>query len=99
MSSAEKFTIETETDSERKHAEHMGLAFEKFAERNEVYKDLWKDDDIEGTVAHVKHKAMRVGRLTDPESMIDDAIDLVNYAVFLLRLVTGDEAQEASDAS
>lgn len=67
-------------------------AFEIFVERNERYEDLWKQYGWMDTLTHVRSKALRLVRKfwrEDPEqedeTLLDDALDLVNYATFFIR--------------
>lgn len=94
-------SLEWETESEAQQIFAFGLAYTIFRQRNAVYKDLWKEDEIAGLIAHVQHKAKRVERLSEipglADNAIDDAVDLVNYSLFLLRMVVLDKRDE--DAS
>jgi hypothetical protein len=63
-------------------------AFEVFQERNLRYEDLWKDEGtIDDLLHHVKHKSLRISR----DAQVDDAIDLVNYSIFILRWLIEEE--------
>jgi hypothetical protein len=57
-------------------------AFEIYLERNAKYKDLWAQYGIEDVMLHVRSKFSRLERTGD----IDDALDLLNYTVFWIRL-------------
>lgn len=52
------------------------------------YHGLWKDAGAKDNAASIKHKALRVGIManegSDPEQYIDDALDLINYCVFIV---------------
>jgi hypothetical protein len=64
-------------------------AMDKFVERNAKYKDLWQEYGIDDSLLHIKSKAARIVRLVAEDGLsadIDDAIDLINYAVFFIRL-------------
>lgn len=71
-------------------AEYLA-AFHIFIQRNEKYKDLWKDYGWMDSLTHVRSKAMRMIRKfwrDNPESdeiNLDDSYDLVNYVVFFIR--------------
>lgn len=61
----------------------------KFVERNAKYKDLWKEYGIDDSMLHIKSKAARIQRLVAEDGLgadIDDAIDLINYTGFFVRL-------------
>ena len=69
-------------------------AFEKFQERNGKYKDLWKKGGWPDSAHHIRSKSERIvnavttgATLEEAELYIEDAIDLVNYAVFFVRNV------------
>lgn len=67
------------------NGDQMGVlmeAMKTFGVKNEKYKDLWKDYGEEDILLHIKSKAARLMRAGDSE----DAIDLINYAVFYVRL-------------
>lgn len=76
----------------------MREALDKFEERNGHYQDLWKDGGLDDNAHHCDHKARRIKSAllrwpTDPTRLAivrDDAIDLINYAGFVIRLI--DEA-------
>lgn len=77
-----------------------------FRDRNEKYRDLWKQYTPEDHALHIKSKAMRVVQTLRSADGIDvlesvaleayrerieeDAIDLINYAAFLIRSVRGE---------
>lgn len=54
-----------------------------FQQKNGKYKDLWQEYGIEDLGLHLRSKSSRVERAQDPE----DAIDLINYSVFMVRLL------------
>lgn len=85
-----------EVESAENQGRAMDIAYGKFLERNRVYKDLWKQDEMDGLIAHVKHKTLRIANTEDPASRLDDAIDLINYSVFILRELTGDDWENES---
>jgi len=66
-------------------------AFELFVQRNSTYEDLWKDYGWMDTLTHLRSKSMRLVRKFWRESpstdkiLLDDAMDLINYAVFFVR--------------
>jgi len=71
----------------------MLQAMAKFDERNARYNDLWQQGGVQDSAHHAKSKALRLMWATDPDTqgnmtdadLVDDAIDLINYAVFFLR--------------
>jgi hypothetical protein len=73
-------------------------AYYKFVERNAKYKDLWAEYGIDDSLLHIKSKAARIVRLVAEDGLgadIDDAIDLINYTVFFIRLF--EQAQVIAD--
>jgi len=57
-----------------------------FDERNSKYKDLWKEVGQDDNLHHMKHKVARVDMMfRSGETDVDDALDLINYAVFFIR--------------
>lgn len=80
------------------NVEHMSVlcdAMMLYVNRNEVYQDLWRVDGWMGIVYHIRHKSLRVYRLFsrhqdgDAIPKEDDVRDLINYCVFMLRLLRG----------
>lgn len=79
------------SETDKRQLSTLFAAFVKFQERNAKYRDLWKQGGIEDSANHARHKAHRLVLASmnrdqlDPEDFIDDAIDLINYAVFFIR--------------
>lgn len=81
------------------HVEHMEVllrVFGKFVERNAKYKDLWRINGPRDSANHIESKAARIQHFTrmvpdmdwslsEIEAPLDDAVDLINYAVFYIR--------------
>lgn len=71
-------------------------------ERDELYGNLWAEDAPLDQSYLVKHKAKRLnkvlldahvrGEKPNKEATAEAALDLMNYAAFVLRLVEGDNA-------
>jgi hypothetical protein len=69
-------------------------ALDKFVVRNAVHQDLWKEDDLAGIAQSMKSKTLRIGAQASSaepnvDQIMDDAVDLINYAGFLIRKVRG----------
>lgn len=87
--------------TESEQLEVLAEAFSKFLERNGKYKDLWRQFGYQDSVHHVRSKAGRLNQLLSEQPTsdeldlaIDDAIDIINYAVFFIRNVReADRAQ------
>jgi hypothetical protein len=83
------------TDTNVRQAAVLMEAFDKFQERNAKRHDLWKVFGWKDSALHMRSKAARIalaleGDLdVDPEELLDDAIDIINYAVFYVRNVRG----------
>ena len=90
------WTEEMANESITKQHDVMHHALRIFRERNEKYKDLWKQYTPEDHALHIKSKAMRtiqsVTTGEPPEVIEEDAMDLINYAVFLIRSVRGERS-------
>lgn len=85
------------------HVEQMEVllqVFAKFVERNAQYKDLWRNGGPRDSANHIESKAARIQHFTrmiadidwslsEVDAPVDDAIDLINYAVFYIRNVAG----------
>jgi hypothetical protein len=74
------------------HLQVLADAFTIYLERNESYKDNWRKMGWKGAIVRIKERADRLwDNLWDkPDAEIkpkdlDDAIDLINFAVFLVR--------------
>jgi hypothetical protein len=88
-----------ETEAERRQAEVFVEALAKYAERNAHYHDNWRRMGYRGMLVRVRERAERLwdalfwsdGPTTDytlwSEARLDDAIDLINFAGFLVRAV------------
>lgn len=93
--------IEGTVDKQRDILER---ALEIHAQRSTVYGMLWKEDKPLDQSFMVKHKAKRLNKVLldahvrgvdpDPEAVAESALDLINYAAFILRLVEGDNGEE-----
>lgn len=73
-----------------KQLDVLVLALEKFVERNADYQDLWQEYGIDDSLLHIKSKSARLERLLKTLGLavdLDDAVDLINYTVFLIRLI------------
>lgn len=79
------------TDSDAKQFAILLEAFDVYLERNARYRDLWKDYGAQDSAHHCKSKALRMYQDLMMNTLgpfdPDDAIDLVNYAVFTIRNV------------
>lgn len=85
--------------SERQHAEALNAALAIFRERSKERGDLWARFDEHDSFHHARSKLARIGVHLQQGSyknddelrdrLIDEIDDLVNYAVFLRRHVTG----------
>lgn len=69
-----------------------------FEARNAVHNDLWKSDGADGSIEHMRHKMARIRKIRGDwdlidgpddedfvEAMITEALDLLNYTVFMIR--------------
>ena len=75
-------------------------ALEIHRERTAQYGMLWKEDTPLDTSFLVKHKAKRLnktlldahvrGEAPDPDAVLESALDLINYAGFIVRQVVDD---------
>lgn len=81
----------------------MKVALERFLERDNVYRGLWKDGGWPDSAGHVRHKSARVALcktgMEDDEQLaaaVDDALDNINYnAFFILNVITGRNGEGA----
>lgn len=98
-------TAYIKTESERQQFDILMRVFEIFRERSEVRGDLWADFDAADALRNMESKLARIGaalkthaavtkvhsaktvKLND--ALVDDALDLCNYAVFLIRHIEG----------
>lgn len=88
----------TEDPAYREHAEILAQALRLYGERNEMYKDNWRRFGWRGCLFRVRERAERMwDALWDlpmehragPKARAaeDDAIDLINFAVFTIRAI------------
>lgn len=78
-------------------------AIEIHEERTATYGLLWKEDAPLDTSFLVKHKAKRLNKVLldahvrgvppDGAAVADAALDLINYAAFILRMVEADDGE------
>jgi hypothetical protein len=92
-------TVYLHTDSERQQFDCLVRAFEIFRERSKMRGDLWTQFTETDATFHIGSKLARLnqalrlieegkrGKQELEESLVDDALDIVNYAVFLVRHV------------
>ena len=77
-----------QTSDRLRYLNVMSRAQEIYLQRDAKYKGLWKDGGPQDSAFHAQHKASRLVRATADdtfdEGAIDDALDLVNYAVFFI---------------
>ena len=72
----------------------MTAALRKFGERNQRYKDVWKESGWKGSLFDMRKKLTRIWRVFwrgEPTEQIDwecdDAYDLINFTAFFIRNV------------
>lgn len=80
----------TATDGDIEQYGVLLEAFAKYVERNAKYRDLWKKRGVKDSHRHMQHKLDRLEVIMQCDSVIteddlDDAIDIINYAVFFIR--------------
>lgn len=72
---------------------HRGVlkeATDIYIERERTRGSLWKDFDIEDAMVHIYSKAGRIRKAVElGHSAEDEALDLINYAVFYIRHIRG----------
>jgi hypothetical protein len=96
--------VPIQSESERQQFDVMVRAFEIFRERSIVRGDLWAKftsldafQNMESKMARIQHGRQRLEEIDDLhkdhhvllESVVDDALDLINYATFLIRHLEG----------
>jgi hypothetical protein len=92
----EDLSVPTPKATDRAQGEVLIEALEIFLERNAKRADLWKQFGWQDSALHLRSKALRIALALekdldiDPEDVLDDAIDIINYAVFFVRNVRGD---------
>lgn len=69
------------------------MAFDKFVERNAVYKDLWREEPCVRNIEQCEHKAARAKRVEVEEVRLDSLIDLLNYGGFSIRTMEPSDGQ------
>jgi hypothetical protein len=91
-------TVHTESEAEQFDALHR--AFEIFRERSATRGDLWAEFGADDALDWMQKKVLRVAHAKkmmkgccetmDIEvELVDDALDLINYTVFLIRHIEG----------
>lgn len=96
---AQEATVFLTTESERQQFDVMVRAFEIFRDRSRVRGDLWKDFHVKDAQHHIASKMARItkaeerlqsgdlGRIEYEDEVVDDALDIINYATFIVRHV------------
>jgi hypothetical protein len=86
--------IWVETDAEAEQVAILAAAAEKYGERNLLYNDNWKRMGWRGMLIRVRERAERVwdalwdgGTDTLHDASQDDALDMINFAAFLIRAI------------
>jgi len=83
-----KMQREAQTLLDDETLEHVGVLFEAVAlyeEREKKYKGLWKEGGVADSLRHITSKSARVHAIGEGRTDLDDALDLINYTVFLIR--------------
>jgi hypothetical protein len=88
-----------DTPENRQHLGTLQRALAIYNQRGRTRGELWRDFGVEDKLHHIDHKAARVRGaaklLLDPAQpadlrgealieLVDDAVDLINYTVFLI---------------
>jgi hypothetical protein len=79
------------TEENLAHLEILLEAAEIFKERDEQYRGLWRRFGWLDSLFHIRHKAFRLFRKVEEGDTgwspkdTDNALDLINYAVFAIR--------------
>lgn len=75
----------------QEHTDVLNEALKLYEQREQKYHGLWKEVGASDNSTLAKHKIERVKMATNggvtPEDYIDDALDVINYAVFWIRNV------------
>jgi hypothetical protein len=71
-----------------------------YAERNERYHDNWRRSGWRGVVVRIRERSDRLwdamwpGGIPYGPGPIDDAIDMINFAAFLVRAIDGETTRD-----
>ena len=75
----------------------LGRALNIFEDRSRVRGDLWARHDAEAHLRMAEEKLARVRHNLhdlepiDQDALVDDALDCINFCVFIIREVTGEK--------
>jgi hypothetical protein len=75
-------------------------ALDLYAERNEQYQDNWRRSGWKGVVVRIRERSDRLwdamwpGGIPYGPGPVDDAIDLINFAAFLVRAIEGETTRD-----
>lgn len=85
------------TSERQEHQDVLDEAAELFDERDAIHHGAWKADGAQGSLEHIRHKLTRLRQLNrggddrmnreQEDQFCEDALDLINYAVFAIRNV------------
>jgi hypothetical protein len=76
-----------DSDSDKAQAVILLEALTIYAERNERYKDNWRRMGWRGALIRLRERVERA---------LDDVIDLINFAAFLVRGIRGETTRDGS---
>jgi hypothetical protein len=94
--------VEFDNESERAQAQVLLEALSIYATKNEQYKDNWRRMGRRGLLVRLRERAERLwDSLWAVEgkpapAQVDDAIDLINFAAFLVRAARGEATRDGS---
>lgn len=94
---SQEATVYLATTSEAQQFDVLVRGFEIFRERSQSRGDLWKDFHIQDATHHIASKLARItaavqradqgilGQQEFEQITADDALDIINYAAFIVR--------------
>lgn len=89
----------TDRPDVHRQARVLLLALDIYAERNVKYRDNWRRSGWRGIVVRVRERSDRLWDMMwpgtgEPEEAVDDAVDLINFAAFLVRAIGGETTRD-----
>jgi hypothetical protein len=107
MAGRDTLTVPVDTESELQQFDVFVRSFEIFKERSVVRGDLWAKFEAKDAFRNMESKMARIGHAGKEleeigfdsdeklkpieEALVDDALDVINYAAFLIRHIEGNK--------
>lgn len=95
------YIVAVSTPSEEEQLMVLLRALQVYSDRNRDYKDNWRRMGWRGQLIRIRERAERLwdawwDRSQPPTQDPDDALDLINFAAFMVRATRGETTRDGS---